>query len=105
MARWLFLLGGLLVWGAHFGAVYGVASIAAVAGEADGLWSRLGIGLATIACLGADALLMVWAWRRWEPVMPPGDREVIRLWRTVGGVGAGLSAAAVFWQGLPALLA
>jgi len=104
MARWAFLLGGLLVWTAHFVGVYAVASVGDVMGEADSAGVRLVIGGLTAACLAVDALVLAAAVRRWSPVMPPGDQDVVGFWRAVGGAGALLSAAAVLWQALPALL-
>ncbi len=104
MMRWIFLLGGLLVWGLHFGAVYGLASIGAVAGDAEGPWVRLGIAAVTLLGLVADAACLSVALVGWRPAMPPGEADVVSLWRTVGGVGAAVSFAAVMWQGLPALL-
>ncbi len=88
MKSWLILLGGLLVWTAHFFGLYAIAEIAPHAGLVMGL---------TALCLAADLVLL---------------RVVIRLrrddpfaaWRrSVAIAGVYLSLLAVCWQALPAL--
>lgn len=104
MARWLFLLGGMLVWAIHFSGAYGIASLGAVAGDAESPAARIAIGLLTLSCLAVDGLLIAMAVRAWVPAMPPGEGELVLFWRSLGGTGAAMSIAAVAWQGLPALL-
>ncbi|WP_068876941.1 MULTISPECIES: hypothetical protein [unclassified Phenylobacterium] len=99
MRRWLLLLGGLIVWAAHFLGVYGIASVADVLTRADApaaLWS---VAAFTLLCAGADLAIGVLALR--------GDRGSVdgldRLIHRGGAGGAALSLVAVLWQGLPIL--
>jgi hypothetical protein len=105
MARWLFLLGGLLIWAAHLAGVYGIASVADLVSEADAPWSRAAIGLLTLVLAAADGAILFWAWRGRGPgVAGEGDAELARFWRAVAGAGAVVSLLGVFWQGLPAIV-
>src|SRR3546814_19651419 len=104
LAKWAVLLGGPLIWSAHLGFVYAVATVAiTLTGEA-GLVSRVLIGLATLVCLAAPAWIgwSLWAGRlpRWET--PP--RDLIGLWRQAGPLLCLLSFLAVLWHALPAHL-
>lgn len=101
----MFLFGGLVAWAAHFVGVYAIASIADVMGDAASPGSRAAIGGLTLLCALADVVLIVVAWRGWSAAMPPGDAEMARFWRSVGGAAAVISLTGVLWQGLPALLA
>lgn len=99
MRRWLPLLGGLIVWAAHFLGVYAIASVADVLGQADAraaIWSVAGF---TLLCAAADVAIGLFALR--------GDRGsddgMERLIHRGGAWGAGLSLVAVLWQGLPIL--
>ena len=105
MRRWLFLLGGLLIWAAHFNGVYLIASIADVVASADAPASRLAVAAFTAVCAGGDAMLVFLASRRRAPgVTDESDSELAGFWRVVGGAGALLSLVAVLWQGLPAVI-
>lgn len=99
MGRWAFMLGGLIVWTVHFGGVYGIASIADVAQDAAVPPARWAVGALTAACVAADAVLAWVALRR-----PTGDDSLDRFATRTAATGAGLSAVAVVWQGLPALV-
>ena len=93
MNRWLLMLGGLLVWAAHFFALYAAASIFPGAPTANILALII-----TVMALGANGLLLWWALgRRTAP--DTFDRWTWRL----AASSAGLSFIAVLWQGLPAL--
>lgn len=93
MRSWAILLGGLVIWTVHFFALYIVASIWLTTPLA-----RMLAGAITLVCLGAIALALA-AIRRTE-CRTPMDR-----WTgSVGLVGLGIGAIAVFWQALPALL-
>lgn len=96
MRAWAWLLGGLLVWAAHFFGLYIAASV--FLDSAATRW--LGAGL-TVACLLADA----WLLRR--TIAPlRSERDEATRWRLlIAAWGAGLSFLAVVWQGLPVLLA
>lgn len=103
MTRWLYLLGGPLVWLAHFSGVYLAASIADVAGRADqpaALWT---VGALTLVGLLANAALVAWAYRG-ARFLDGMDDDLAGFWRAAGAGGALLSAISVLWQGLPALL-
>lgn len=92
MRSWLILLGGLLLWAIHFFALYAIGEFAA-----DGMASRLAVGLLTMVLLTADILLILWIRHR--------RRSGFSRWRDqVGMLGALLAAVAIVWQGLPALL-
>lgn len=96
MRSWAFLLGGLIVWAVHFFGVYGFASVFLDAPVTR--WLAAGL---TLACLLADA----WLFRRGLAAYR-GERDEARRWRMlIATWGAALSFLAVFWQGLPALLA
>jgi len=96
MPIWLLSLGGLLVWTAHFFGLYLIASIwltTVTAGVVAGAF--------TMACLAADA------WILWHtaPVRQGSDVDVVDRWLlALAFLGAALSAIAVLWQGLPALI-
>ena len=88
------MLGGLLVWTAHFFAVYAAASIF------PGDWRANAIALAaTFAGLAADGLLLWWALKARRSA---GEAFDGWTWRLAAGTAA-LSLLAVLWQGLPAL--
>ena len=94
MRDWAFLLGGLLVWAAHFFILYGIGSVF----PDDPVASWLTIA-ATIAALAANAgILWLLAARRLRP-----DDRLGRWGDGLAALGAGLSMIAVLWQGLPAL--
>lgn len=102
MARWLFLLGGMIVWFVHLLGVYGLASAAdVVTGQADAAGAVWGVALLTLTCAGADIALLTLALPRVRSTADGLDRFL------AGGAafGAGLSLLAVVWQGLPVLVA
>ena len=103
MKRWLFLLGGLLVWLAHFSAIYAIASIADVAGDPDHPAALASVAAATLAALGLNGAILLWASRR-PRFLQRDDPDLARLCLGVGALGALTSALFVTWQGLPALL-
>jgi len=105
MGRWVFLLGGPLVWLAHFSGVYGIASVADVVAEASAPAARLAVGAFTLVCAAACAALAWLAFARKGPgVADETDAGLQGLWRKVAGGGAALALVAVLWQGLPALV-
>ncbi len=93
------MLGGLLVWAVHFTGAYAMASVADVAGRADAPAARLAVGGFTAACLLADAILLVVAWRSFRR-----EDDIGQWMASIGALGALFSFVAVAWQGLPALV-
>lgn len=93
MREWALLLGGLVVWAAHFFLVYGFASI--FPGMALARWLAIG---ATIAALAADAAIL------WLALAGGRLADELERWQArVGAAGAALSFVAVAWQGFPAI--
>ncbi len=93
MAAWRSLLGGLVVWAAHFLTLYILGS---VFGTSD--TARLGVALATLVALAAIVALLV-ASRRSREADP-----VLRWMASLGTLAAGLAIVAIIWQAMPALL-
>lgn len=93
MRTWLILLGGLLVWTAHFFALYGIGEFAG-----PSMASRLAVLLLSALALSADGLLA----RRLLPL--PRSDEFGRWRAGVALGGLALSALAILWQALPALI-
>lgn len=94
MRPWIILLGGLIVWAIHFFVLFGIASILLTT-----LTARILTLLATVLCLGMIGVLAAHLQRcRLADETTGWGREVART-------GVGLSAIAVIWQALPALLA
>lgn len=99
MRRWLLLLGGLLIWAAHFGAAYAIASISfEVAGKTT-LAARALLMVAGAAAAIACVLLCRAALRM------PRQTPLDAFWRTVSLAGAVIALIAVVWQTLPAIAA
>jgi hypothetical protein len=96
MPLWLLALGGLLVWTAHFFGLYLIASIWLTTPTASVIALVF-----TVACLAADGWLL---WRT-APARRPKDLDAFDRWLLLlAFLGAALSALAVLWQGLPALI-
>lgn len=97
MGRWLLFLGGPLIWAAHFGLIYAIASLSVVAAGETTAAARVAIGASG---LGAALACAVLAWRA---LKAGAQDELGRFMRMVGGVGAIIGLIAVIWQTLPAL--
>lgn len=100
MRRWVWMLGGLIVWTVHFMGVYAIASLADVVSRADDPAWRMG-GLAFSAACGlAAAALTVVALRRTrrrtDPSISFGDQLAL--------LGAGVATVAIVWQALPTVI-
>ena len=93
MRTWALLLAGLVIWTVHFFALYIVGSIWLTTPLARALTLAL-----TLLCTGAVAMFLVRA-RRYLP-----ETAMDRWVRSISLVGLGVSAVAILWQGLPALL-
>lgn len=93
MRIWMTMLGGLLVWAAHFFALYGIGEFAGVG--ADSRASVIGL---TLLALG----VLTFAARRGLRHAAADD---LAIWSLRLGQGALLlGALAVLWQAFPAVL-
>lgn len=93
MRAWSYMLGGMIVWTVHFFAIYIVASV-----FPGTTIARVLTLVITLLCLAADGWLIV------RLRVPAGGDEFREWMRRIALVGAGISAVAVLWQGLPALI-
>ena len=97
MRHWLLLLGGPLIWTAHFLAIYIATSASHVAvGSTSGV-TRIAIIALSVGAVAAALLLATHAWRR-----PHADAQNA-FWRTISLAGALLAIIAIIWQTLPVL--
>lgn len=95
MRKWALLLGGLLVWAAHFFLLYAFASV--FPGGDIARWLTIAV---TIPALAANVAIL------WLASVARVDRQPDELDRwilDVGSAGSVLSLVAVAWQALPAL--
>lgn len=100
MRAWMILLGPFLLWAVHFGGVYAIASLFAVAGDAASPTARAVVAGFSLLLLASAAALGLFAARQ-------ARREVSesRCWMSlVGTLGAAMAALSIGWQGLPALM-
>lgn len=95
MREWTILLGGLVIWAAHFFTLYAIASLLPGKDEA-----RLLVLAATLAALALCSLVlgMALSSRRSR-----SSDEGKPLMARAGAVGALLSLVAIAWQALPAI--
>ncbi|MBE1529881.1 FtsH-binding integral membrane protein [Sphingopyxis sp. OAS728] len=92
MRTWWTMLGGLVIWAAHFFALYVIGEFVGTGGGA-----RAAVVLFTLAAL-AGLCLLVWLGRR-------TGADKLRGWgRSLGASAITLTALAVVWQALPAFL-
>lgn len=101
LTAWTLLLWGPSLWFLHFGLVYGIASLALTYRPAAGVPSRVAIAAATAAML---ALVLVGWLRagRYSPGDPGSDLH--RFWRSATALLCLISAIAIVYQALPAVL-
>lgn len=97
MARWIWMLGGLIVWTVHFMGVYAIASLADVVSRADDPgWRMIGLAFSAV-CLLAASVFTIAAFRRARQAAASaagfGDQLAV--------LGGGLAAVAIAWQALP----
>jgi hypothetical protein len=96
MRAWLVLLGGLIVWAAHFFALYAVASI--FPGLAVARYLTLAL---TLVAAGAAGWLLLWTSRSVrDPLFDPLTSWISKI----GAIGSGLALIAILYQGAPAFL-
>jgi len=89
------MLGGLMVWAAHFFALYGVASL--LPGRPEARWLVLA---ATLPAIAAEGLLL------WKAMRGANQPDSLERWTSqLGAAGAAISLIAVIWQGATALFA
>ena len=100
MRRWVWMLGGLIVWTVHFMGIYAIASLADVVSRADDPVWRMG-GLAfSAACLLAALATAGWAARRLRRKTDPSTRFGDQL----ALLGGGVATVAIVWQALPTVV-
>jgi hypothetical protein len=99
--------GGLLIWGLHFGVVYGVNGIVCARNLGEAQWLGLGImtwvvGVTTVAALAATVVLIWAALRpagRFGPYPEPTGPFIDWITATVGAI----AVLAIVWDALPVL--
>jgi len=94
MRSWLLTLGGLLVWAAHFFAVYIAGSL--FPGTRTARWLTIGL---TIIALGAILIFIYRIYRRRQLSDGSG-----RWLDTLALLGAGLAGIAILYQTMPAFI-
>ena len=97
MRSWLLYLGGLIIWAAHFFAIYVAASV--FPGTRTARWLTISL---TILALGALLLLIYQISRKGRT--HPADGSA-RWLDTLALLGAGFAAIAIIYQTLPAFIA
>lgn len=99
MQRWLYMLGGLLVWAVHFVGVYVIASIGDVVSSADDpTWRLAGLAFSTV-CAAVALGLLVQSLRRADD-----GTDTVDLGNTLARFGALLALISVIWQTLPTIV-
>lgn len=109
MLRVLVSVAGLVVWAGHFTLVYAVTALACERGTMDrslwGLpWVQAVVGIATVLALVTLALLLRPALREPRASLTEGGEAEPRFTHWVAAVTASISALAVVFQAIPALL-
>lgn len=95
MRVWRHLLGGMLLWTAHFFAAYGIASVFPGTPLADVL-----VLIVTLLALAVAGLLFTAMLRGVR-----GESDSLERWTYKGGaVGYALAGIAIVYQGLPAVI-
>ena len=97
MRAWIEMLGGLIVWAAHFFALYGIASI--LPGTVMARWLTVA---ATLVAFGIAAWVL---WRALANQRRVGSDNLGRWMAGVAAAGSGIALVAIIYQGMPALLA
>lgn len=96
MKAWIFFLGGLIVWAAHFFEVYIIGSL--FPGTELARWLVLAL---TLLGVGIASLLLLLISRRRE-----AQRDTLDRWSSaLAGSGYALAIIAIAYQGLPAIAA
>ena len=96
---------GLLIWAAHFGAIYAVHALACERDLSALRVLGLPLPVAAIIALTAAALLALAPLiRRLDPPRDEGGEEEPRFTRWFGAATAALAAVAVLFQAAPAMV-
>jgi hypothetical protein len=102
------MLGGFLIWAAHFAAIYGLTGLACARGFAETRWFAiplvlLVVGLLTVVAVAVTAMLIVRASRdaRLSTVRIDATACFIE-WMTASA--GGLAIVAMIWDALPVLM-
>ncbi len=94
MRAWALLLAGLVVWAAHFFALYAIASV--LPGQAGATWAVIA---ATAAAVAVIAMILH------RTRAPPVEADATERWVIhIARLGAALALVAVLWQAFPVLL-
>lgn len=88
---WPKLLGGLVVWAAHFLTLYAIGEWGAE--RAAERWAVLGASLVALSAIG---------WLLLKVARDDRDTQFDRWRRSTSLLGIGLAAIAIIWQTLPA---
>lgn len=99
MRPWAVMLGGLLVWTAHFMVIWTGSSVFLTSPAA-----RLVTGSATLVALPAIAMLARAGWRRQQAQATGGQNRFGGWSAQLALLSALAGAIAIVWQALPALL-
>jgi hypothetical protein len=82
---------GIVIWGLHFAAIYGLTALACARGMPA--WPPLVVAIATTVALVALAVVFVRGWRR---------RGEFEWW--MSAAAAAFAIVAVVWEAVPALI-
>lgn len=100
MARWLLMMGGLLVWAAHFLGVYVISSLGDVAATADApFWRMAALGFSGVCMVAETGFLLVVTGRG---RIATGELEPFIT--GVGVTGGLVGLVGIAWQALPTVL-
>lgn len=100
MKAWAWMMGGLLVWAAHFLGVYSLASLADVVATADDpFWRAITLAF-SLVCAAAAAVLFWLAVAR----LRRAQTEDLRFQDQLAALGAGIGLVAICWQALPTVV-
>lgn len=100
MGRWLWMLGGLIVWTIHFMGVYAIASLADVVSRADDLtWRMIALAFSGACLLFALGLTVATI----RPVRRAPDPSV-GFESQLAVLGGALASVAIVWQALPTVV-
>lgn len=95
MSGWSTMLGGLLIWFAHFSLVYAVPSLDAIRAMKPSALNLLH-DLSTAACFGIATILAIACWR-----LAGSAPEESAFRQRLGALGAAIAAVAILFQAAP----